>query len=100
MNTSGIWLNAEIQAQIEPPPISLIRAKLQEQKATNIIKDEIFRNTSQATSETNKVNRYTFNNGQPEELLALLKNWKIATDVTGTTLSSGQIKYLRTLLRG
>ena len=36
-----------------------------------------------------KVNMYTFNDGQPEEFLALLRNWKITTDRTGTTSPSG-----------
>ena len=43
---------------------------------------------------------YTFGEGQPKECLALLRNWKIATDGTGTTSASGQINYLYTLLRG
>ena len=43
---------------------------------------------------------YTFNNSQPEEFLALLRNWKITTDGTVTTSPSGMIIYLRTLLCG
>ena len=41
MNTSGPWFSAEIQDQIEPPPIPLIKMELEEQKGTNIIKVEI-----------------------------------------------------------
>ena len=41
---------------------------------------------------------YTFDDGQSEEFLALLRNWKIATEGTGTTSASGQINYPCTLL--
>ena len=40
----------------------------------------------------------TFKDGQPEEFLYLLKNFKIAIDGTGTTTTSGWINYLRTML--
>ena len=63
--TSGLWLSADIQAQIDPPPTPLIKAELEEQKATNIIKVEIQRNPSQAAPENYKVNTPTLNNGQP-----------------------------------
>ena len=97
---NGPWLSADVQARIETPLITLIEADLEEQKATNIIKVEIWRNLSQATLETYKFNMYNFDDGQPEECLALLRNWKIATDGNGTTSPSGRIIYLRTLLYG
>ena len=43
---------------------------------------------------------YTFDDDQPEELLALMRDWEITTDRTGTTSASGRINDLRTLLRG
>ena len=43
---------------------------------------------------------YNFDKIKPEEFLALLINWKIATDGTGTTSPSGHINYLFTLLSG
>ena len=42
----------------------------------------------------------TFNDGQPEELLALLRNCKIVIDGTRTAAASDRINYLRTTLRG
>ena len=42
----------------------------------------------------------TFDDGQPEELLALLRKFKIAIDGTGTTFPSGRINYLRVILCG
>ena len=50
-------------------------------------------------SETYNVNMYTFNEGQLEEFLALLRNWKIATEGTRATSLSGRIDYQCTLLR-
>ena len=43
------------------------------------------RNTSSEASETHNTNMNTFDDVQPEEFLSLLKNFKIATDGTGTT---------------
>ena len=51
-------------------------------------------------SETYNVNMKTFDDGQPEELISLLRNFKIAIDGTGTTNPSGWINYLHTMLRG
>ena len=45
---NGTWLSTDVQSQIEPPPIPLIKAELEEQKATNIIKVNIWRNPSRA----------------------------------------------------
>ena len=42
----------------------------------------------------------TFEDGQPEEFLALLRNFKISIDVTGMTTDSGRVNYLHTMLRG
>ena len=100
MKTSGPRLSADIRAQIEPPLIPLIKAESEEQKARKTIKVNIWRNSSKATPLTYKVIRYTFEDFQPEEFPALLRNWKIATDRTGKTSTSGRINYLRTLLCG
>ena len=42
----------------------------------------------------------TFNNGQQEEFLALLRYFIIAIDVTSTTAPTGRINYLCTVLLG
>ena len=41
---------------------------------------------------------YTFDDDQTEEFLVLMKKWKISTDRTGMTSTSGQITYLCMLL--
>ena len=66
MNAIGPWLSADIQAQIEPPLIPLIKAELEEHKSSNTTKVDIRIKFSQIVSETYKVNMCTFNNGQPE----------------------------------
>ena len=97
---NGPWLRSNVQACIETPQIPLIKVDLQELHATNIIKVKIQRTPSQATSETYKMNMSTFNEGQQEEFLMLLRNFKIAIDGTGTILPSGQINDLLTILGG
>ena len=70
----GPWLSSYVLYRIDPLPINLIEAELEEHKATNIIKVDIRRNPLQSTLETCKVNMSTFDDGQTEELLALLRN--------------------------
>ena len=52
-----------------------------------------------ATSETYKLKMATFENGQPEYFLMLLKNVKTAIDRTQTSLDVERINHLRTMLR-
>ena len=73
---------------------------MEEINATHIIKVEVWRNPSQATLETYKINISTFDNSQPEELLALLRKFKIEIDGTVTATVSGCINYLQTMLHG
>ena len=99
MKTGGPWLNADIQARIEPPLVPLTKAELEEKKSKNIIKVKIWRNPSQATSETYKFNMSTFDDDKPINNFVLLRNWIFATDRTRTTSLSGGIIYLRSFLR-
>ena len=89
-----------MQARIEPLLISLVKLEVDDDCTTHIIKVKMRRNTSSAASEMYNVNMNTFDDGQPEEFLSLLRKFKIATDVTRTTTPYGQINYLRTMLRG
>ena len=51
-------------------------------------------------SETYELKIVTFEHGQPEEFLQLMKNFKRAVDGTGNTTAAGKINYLHTLLNG
>ena len=53
-----------------------------------------------ATSETYNISMYTLEDGQPKELLALLKNFKITIYGKGMASLSVKINYIRTILRG
>ena len=55
---------------------------------------------SSAASETYNINMNTFDYGKPEEFLAFLKSFNIASDGTGTTSPRIRIDYLHTMLRG
>ena len=74
--------------------------ELEELKPTHINNDDIWINPSQATRETYKTKMYNFDDGQPEELLVLLRNFKITMDGTGMTSPSGRINYLYMMLCG
>ena len=96
----GIRINAEIQARIEPPPTPLIKLEVDDDCTTHIIKVNMRRNQLSAASVKYNVNMNTFNDGQPEELFSLLRNFKIAIDGPGTTTPSSQINYLPKMLHG
>ena len=55
---------------------------------------------SNADPETYKLKITTFENGKPEESLAVMKNFTTAIDRTGTMFAGTKIYYIRTLLRG
>ena len=57
-------------------------------------------NPSNVTSETYELKIVTFENGQPEEFLQLMKNFKRAVDRTETTMSAGNMNFLLNILRG
>ena len=58
------------------------------------------RDPSNADSETYELKIALFENGQPEGILALMKNFKSEIDRTGNTSAAGKINYIRTLLYG
>ena len=58
------------------------------------------RNPASSTLEIYKLQIKVFENGQPEELIALLKKFKKAIGGTGTTTITGLISYLRIMLHG
>ena len=88
------WLSSDIHAHIEPQINTLIKVELGEERTINIIKFKMRRNPTSAISETYNINISMFEDGQPEEFLALLNNFSIAIDGTGTTSPSGRINYV------
>ena len=100
MKLSPVWISAEVQARIKTLPIPLIKKEADYVRECDIIKIKKRQDPFDANSETYDIKIATFENSQPEELLALMKNLKSAVDGTGTTLASGRINYLRTLLHG
>ena len=96
LNTN--WLSADAQAQIVPPPIPLNKEHEEEEHAIHIIKANMRWDLVWTTFETYKFMMAVFENGQPEELLGFLKNFRKAIDGTGTTAVAGRINYLRTIL--
>ena len=74
---NGPCLSTDVEVCIEPPPIPLVKLELEYERATHIIKFSMWRNSSSAAYETYNINMNTFNDGQPEDFLALPKNFKI-----------------------
>ena len=59
----------------------------------DIIKIKTHLNPSYAESETYELKIAAFEHGQPEEVLALMKNLGTAVDRTGTASAAGNINY-------
>ena len=100
MKVSPSWISSEIQAQIEPPPIPIVKNEPVEVNKYDIIKINMHWNPYSTESETYELKIVTFDHGQPEEFPKLTKNSKRAVDRAGATKTAGKINYLRTILRG
>ena len=92
------WLDTNVQAHIDPPPISLIRSTTEKVEECNIIKINMRRDPAPATFDTYELKVPTFENGKPEESLQMIKDFKTATDGTETTSTTRKIQFLRTML--
>ena len=66
MNNVGIWISADMQARIDPPPIPLIKLEVDDDRTTHIIKVKMRRNPSSVASKTYNININMFDDGQPE----------------------------------
>ena len=75
-------LIAYVQGHIEHPPIFLIKVELEEEHLINIIK---VKKKYLINVITVNINVSIFEDYQPEEFLALLKNYRIAIDGTVRT---------------
>ena len=77
------WLNADVQARIEPPSIPIIKATEGKVEERNIINIKMRLDLASAASDTYELKAQTFENGKPEEFLQMTKDFKTATyDVT------------------
>ena len=92
------WLSADLQACIKPLPFILIKVELEKEREISIIKVKMLIKPVTTTSERYNINMSTFEDRQPEEFLALLKNFMITIDGTGMMSASGLFNYLRKML--
>ena len=94
------WINADFQARIEPPLISLIREVTEQVAEWNIINIKMHQDTVLATSDTDKLNVPMVKNGKHKEFLQMMKDFKTATDGTGTPSATGIVHFPHNMLRG
>ena len=92
------WISADVQGHIKPLPIPIVKVEIEEELLINIIKVKICINPTSVMSETYNINMFIFKDVQPEEFLALLKNYRIAIYGTVTTSPFGTNHYLRTMI--
>ena len=94
------WLSADVQAHIDPPPIPFTKKEDMDEHQTNIIKVKRQHNPLSATLKTYELQTNILENGQPEELIMILKNFKKEIVGTGTNAVYVCIRYLQTVLHG
>ena len=85
------WLNVDVQACIEPPPILLIKETTGKVEECNIIKINMRQYPASAIYDTYELKVQMFENGKPEEFLQMMKDFKTATDRRGTTSATRKI---------
>ena len=93
-------LSAEVQACIEPLLIPPIKREKYDVSECDIINIKMCWNLYDADLEMYELKIETFEHGQPEEFLALMKNFKTAIDGTGNKSAAVKINYLCNLLHG
>ena len=94
------WLNSDVQACIDSPPIPLIKATNRNKDDMDIINIKMRRDPASTTSKTYELKVHTFENGKPEEFLQMMKDFKTGIDGTATTSATGKIKFLTTMICG
>ena len=94
------WLNAYVQVRIKPMPIHLIRSVTEKVEDYNIFKIKMHQDPASATSEIYNLKFATFENGKLKKILQMMKDFKTATDGTGTMSATVKTNFLRTMLRG
>ena len=62
----GQWLNADVQAHIDPTSILHIKLELEDECTIYIIKVDMWRNPTSAMSETYNIHMSTFDDVQSE----------------------------------
>ena len=90
------WRSRKYKTSANLPHQVIIRGEL----ASHIIKVKTRHNTASTASKTKIFKMSIFKNGQPEDLLGFLKNFKKAIDGTGTMAVVYGTNYLYTLLWG
>ena len=78
--------------------IPLIKSEVEEEDAINIINVNMICNPLSSVLEMNEVKMITLENGQPEDFLILLRNFKTMINGIGTTTNAVHINDLCTML--
>ena len=60
------WPSFDFQTRIDPSPITIIKKRKKEEKASNIIRVNMCRNPESAVSKTYELKMATFNHGRTE----------------------------------
>ena len=94
------WLNTDVQARIDPPKTPLLKVTTGKTEETHIIKNKMHQNPVSATYETHNLKVQKFENGEPEEFLQMMKDFRTGIDGTGTNSASVKIQFLCTMLYG
>ena len=79
---------------MEPPPISLIKSKNDEESDKDSVKIKLRRDPASAKSDLYEFKLALFDNGKPEEFLFFISKFQMTLKAAGTLASGVKIRYL------
>ena len=94
------WNQGAVQLHVEPPPIPLIKSKIDTQSDKYFVKIKLRRGPTSEKSGLYDLKMTFFDNGDLEEFLLFIWNFKMTLEVSETLSTGSNIQYLCTLVCG
>ena len=94
------WNLGLTQVHVELPPVPLIKFKSDGKSDKYFVKLKLFMDPTSGTSDLYEFKMSLFDNGNTEEFLLFVRNFKMNRVVSGTLETGTKVQYLRTLVHG
>ena len=94
------WHTGAVQIHVYPPPIPLIKSKFDLKTEIDYVKIKLRRNPRSEKLEMYELKMPLFDNGDLEELLLFVINFKMNIEASGILTENVKLQYLCTLFHG
>ena len=94
-----IWRTGAVQINVDPPPIPRIKIKNDMKAGKYCVKIKLRRDPTSEKSDLYEFKMALFDNGNPEEFLLLVQNFKIMLKALGSITARSKLQYMCKLLR-